>query len=707
METIGLGKTSSKRLHIRDRNSGLVYLVDTGSDVSLLPVEKKLKRVPVSGSLFAANDSRIHIYGEKRISPNLNLRRDFPWNFYVAEIPYPIIGADFLAHYRLIPFLHESRLVDATTNLSTAGFVRDVSVFGISSVDRSQLFNKILVDYPEITRVTQTPEAVVRDVHHHILTKGPPISERASRVSPDKLASAKSIFAQMLKDGICHPSSNPWASPMHMTRKKDGEWRICGDFRRLNAVTIPDRFPVPHLHDFSANLHGKTVFFKLDLSMAYQIPITPEDIPKAAVITPFGLYEYTVMTFGLRNAGQSFQRYIFRAVGDLDFVYAYIDDILIASANDEEHDEHLKIVFQRLKDFSLRLNVSKCQFGKSELEFLGNLISKDGFRPTPEKVQAIANFPKPRTVVELRRFLGLINFYRRSLQQAANLQAPLHAYLGESRKNDKRETYWTQEAEEAFEKIKEDLANVTLLVHPVINAETRLVTDASDTGMGASLEQHFSVSWKPLAFFSRKFTSAQRNYSAYDRELTAVFESIRYFRHFLEGQNFKVVTDHKPLVYAFVQRSEKGSPRQQRQLAFISQFTTQIQHLPRTDNVVADSLSRVEAIHMPTEWSLSELAAAQKDDKELKSLISSPDCSLNFRKIHWDSGHSSLYCDLTGENLRPYIPAPIRKGVFKLFHSPAHPGPKVTDRVIRRRYVWPNMHRDITKWCKACPDCQM
>ena len=144
--------------------------------------------------------------------------------------------------------------------------------------------------------------------------------------------------------------------------------------------------------------------------------------------------------------------------------------------------------------------------------------------------------------------------------------APLHSYLGESRRNDKREIIWTPEAEEAFDKIKNDLANATLLVHPTINAETRLVTDASDSGTGACLEQQFSDIWKPLAFFSRKLTPAQRTYSTYDRELTAVFESIKYFRHFLEGQNFAIVTDHKPLIYAFTQKSEKASPRQQRQL---------------------------------------------------------------------------------------------------------------------------------------------
>ena len=237
---------------------------------------------------------------------------------------------------------------------------------------------------------------------------------------------------------------------------------------------------------------------------------------------------------------------------------------------------------------------------------MGHLISKEGAKPTPEKVQAILDYPKPRTVVELLRFLGLMNFYRRSLRHAAKVQVPLHSYLGESHQNDKQEIIWTQEAEKAFNKIKQDLANVTLLSHPAPNAGTRLVTDASDSGMGTSLKQKLCEVWKPLAFFSKKFSPTQRVYSTYDRELTAVFEAIRYFRHFLEGQNFKVVTDHKPLIYAFVQKAEKASPRQQRQLAFISQFTTQIEHLPGTANVVADCLSRIGAIHLSTDCRSSE-----------------------------------------------------------------------------------------------------
>ena len=236
----------------------------------------------------------------------------------------------------------------------------------------------------------------------------------------------------------------------------------------------------------------------------------------------------------------------------LDFVMVYIDDILIASRSPEEHKKHLRAVLERLIDNALQINVKKCVFGEEEVTFLGHVINSRGISPIPEKVQAIKNFTKPKTFTELRRFLGMVNFYRRNLKNAATTQAPLNKFLINSKKNDKTPILWNPEAEAAFEKVKEDLAQATLLVHPAPQAKIRLISDASDAAMGAALEQQvLDGPWEPLAFFSRKFSAKQLRYSTYNRELIAIFESIKYFRHILEACEFEFHTDHKPIIYAF------------------------------------------------------------------------------------------------------------------------------------------------------------
>jgi cleavage and polyadenylation specificity factor subunit 1 len=285
------------------------FLIDTGADVSVIPPQRHDTPVTSATKLYAANGTPIKTYGTKDLSVSLGLRREFRWCFIVADVGYPIIGANFLEKHGILPDMKEKRLIDDATSLSVNGRVQSVHYTSISTLDHQSEFAKILQQYPAVTQTNIRRECkVLHNTEHVIETTGPPTAARARRLPPDKLKAAKAEFQKRLEHGDIRPSKSPWATPITVARKKGPErWRICGDFRALNRATKPDRYPVPNILDFNNHLAGAMLFTALDVKRAYhQIPVAKDDIEKTAMITPFGLFEWVVMPFGLRNAAQSF-----------------------------------------------------------------------------------------------------------------------------------------------------------------------------------------------------------------------------------------------------------------------------------------------------------------------------------------------------------------------------------------------------------------
>jgi hypothetical protein len=359
---------------------------------------------------------------------------------------------------------------------------------------------------------------------------------------------------------------------------------MCVDYRPLNAVTIKNKYPLPRIDVLFDQLAGAKVFSKIDLSSGYhQIKIRPCDIPKTAFSTCYGLYEFLVMSFCLMNAPAYFM-YLMNSVfmTEIDkFLVVFIDDILIYSKSEKEHAKHLRVVLQHLRDHKLYAKFSKCEFWLKSVKFLGHTISHDGISVDPSKVQEVMDWKPPKSVHQIRSFLGLAGYYRRFILDFPRIAKPMTELLKKGVK-----FVWSEACERAFHTLRQHLTSAPVLVQPDNSKPFEVFCDASGTGFGCVLMQEGRV----IAYASQALRPHELNYPTHDLELAAVVHALKIWRHYLMGNRCNIFTDHKSLKYIFTQ--SELNMRQKRWLELIKDYDLEVHYHPGKANVVADALSR-------------------------------------------------------------------------------------------------------------------
>jgi transposase InsO family protein len=579
------------------------------------------------------------------------------------------------------------------------------------------------------------------------------------KLSPALVEQLRKMLQELLHDGLIVPSTSPFAAPLLMIKKPDGGYRICIDYRKLNAVTVKDRYPLPNPAMIFDKLAGCTFFSKFDLRWGYfQVRVAEEDVNKTTFRSPLGSFASRVMSMGLTNAAPTFQRLMDSVFGDLDFVSCYLDDILIASRSAEEHLQHLATVLARLKQHQLLARETKCAFFMTEIKFLGYIFSAKGKAVDFSKTEALRQLPAPDTIVELQRWLGAVNYYSAFIPNFAEITAPLTDLLkalpAQVRRKSKAKLEWLPLHQTAFEAIRQALAAPPLLRIFDPKLPCKVSVDASKVALGGVLEQEEHDQWRPVAYYSRKLTPAETRYTTRERECLAVKQCLVVWRHYLLGAPFIVKSDHESLKWLQTQDVNTMSDRLVRWVEYFSLFDFDQQYIPGELNVLPDHFSRPTSSVVlssdptaPQQLDLIDLAlllqehqhvlpvlpasedavfpdtqvhslfydqivAAQNQDPEIAAIVQRLLDPVGARS----SEFRTLYVVQDGVlgvraadgQFRTVIPSgPLRAAVCRFFHDEAgHPGIQRTLQAVMRYFYWPNMSRFVAQFVSSCTSCQ-
>lgn len=697
------------RATIQIHNENVRGLLDSGATISCLGKDafQTLHRCGVSWKEFnsairTASGQRQEIKGYADVLVRFREMEKTIRIYIIPSLSQELyLGIDFWVAFDLLPHLDE---IDITTES-----VVQPNTHQLDQQQNQQLEN-VIKNFPscEVQGLGKT------SLMKHTINVGEavPTKQRYHAVSP---AVEKKMYAEvdrMLQLGVIEESKSAWNSPVTIVAKSNGKSRLCLDARLVNSVTIKDAYPMPLINSILSRLNETRFISSIDLKDAFwQIELDEASREKTAFTVPGRpLYQFKRMPFGLCNAAQSMCRLMDLVIPSetRDYIFVYIDDLLIVSADFDTHIKRLQLVADCLKRANLTINVSKSKFCMRSIKYLGHIVGNGQIMPDPERVQCICEFPKPRTVKQIRRFLGMAGWYQRYIHNYSSIAAPITDLLKVSDR-----FIWTDEAQMAFESLKHSLTTAPVLMHPDFSSHFYIQCDASMTGVGGVLFQMVDGNEHPIAFMSRKLNSAQRNYTVTELECLAAVLCIKQFRCYVEGMPFTVITDHASLKWLMGQKDLTG--RLARWSLKLQSFDFTIEHRKGTANVVPDTLSRaaieeIQPVGVPL--SLGDPEFNSESYIQLRQQVE--DNSDNLPEVEIRNGvvykRAEPRAGMDETMLwKIWVPEGLRQKVIEEAHNPpaaSHGGSDKTLELIKRYYFWPSMSSQIREFVSKCSLCK-
>ena len=758
----------SKKPKRQDEFKRLRVLLDSGCTATLVNSNmvkhlKKKHTMPTKWSTKAGNFQTTHKCQIEFTLPEFHPGREIEWNVYVDDSPplkYDmIIGCDLLMHLGIDLIFSKAEIHwdNASIPMKSIDSISDANIDTLEheillshdpdtiGAERIQSIIDAKYTKTDLTQVVKTCSDLTASEQIELLkllqkfedlfdgTLGSwnsdpidlelqdpnckPYHARPYPVPHSQEQKLRDEVSRLEKYGVLRKiNRSEWASPMFTIPKPDGSLRSLADLRELNKRIKRKPYPLPKISDLLQKLEGFTWATSLDLNMGYyHLTLTPDASKLCTVVLPWGKYEYLRLPMGLCNSPDIFREKMNDLMQDLEFARAYIDDLLIISKGDfTVHLNHLEKVLTKLSTAGLKVNATKSHFCTSELEYLGYIINRQGIKPNTKKVDAILQMQLPKTRRDLRKFIGMVNYYRDMWPHRSETLAPLTALT-----SSKVKFQWTETCAKAFNTMKKIIAKQILLAYPDFNQPFHVHTDASKLQLGAVISQHD----KPIAFYSRKLNPAQTRYTTTERELLSIVETLKEFRNILLGQQIIIHTDHENLTY-----KQLNSDRVLRWRLYIEEYGPEIRYVKGKHNIVADALSRLDKMedNVPATspeayYSLfedfqmqeidltsnpltySQLEKAQQADSDIKKILAMDKTLYHLKNFHGGGKYRMLVCYKD----KIVVPKLIQKHVITWYHNIlCHPGINRTEESIGQHLWWPKMRHHITQFVQSCPTCQ-